>query len=224
MWYIPGRCSWQKCQLLPQGWKHRWLDRKKWSLPSLNQCVPPDCASWPCPGQRGTQHSVLAGKEELKKRGSGGKAAKGSLGIHSCQLTACDGGGSAEQQKHSRTRKSLLYLGQHPHIAFDRRKWINGSLFSFIDLNTEGLQWFSFLIKRMLVWWIIAWLFAISRDVGGTALHVRDRINRSDLPIYIQLQKSHLCFCWSPTNPHLPKALLNRLYYRDIVISFLSQT
>lgn len=65
MWYSPGRCSWQKCQLFPQDWKYGWLERK-WPLPSLNQYVPPDSASWPCPGQTGTQHFVLAGKEELK--------------------------------------------------------------------------------------------------------------------------------------------------------------
>lgn len=73
----PGRCSWQKCQPLPHGWSHGWLDRNKWPLPSLNQCVPPDRASWPCPGQRGTQHFVLAGKEELKKRGSGSQRCPG---------------------------------------------------------------------------------------------------------------------------------------------------
>lgn len=47
---------------------------------------------------RSERHSafVLAGKEELKKRGSRGKAAKGPLGIHSCQLTAYGGDGSTE--------------------------------------------------------------------------------------------------------------------------------
>lgn len=84
--------------------------------------MPPGCASWPCPGQRGTQHLVPAGKEELKKRGSGGKAAKSLLGMHSCQLAACDGGGGgAEQQEHSRTRKMLLHLGHYLRVAVARR-------------------------------------------------------------------------------------------------------
>lgn len=121
-------------------------------------------------------------------------------------------------------KEKPIVLGQYLLTAAARGVWMNGSIFFFIDLGTEGLQWLSFLIKRTLVWWIIAWLFAVSRDVGGTALHVRDWINRSGLHIHIQLQKSHQHFCWSPTNPHLLKALLNRLYYGDIVISFLSKT
>lgn len=58
-----------------------WLARREeWPLPSLNQCVPPDCASWPCPGQRGTQHFVLARKEELKKRPQGERQPEASWG------------------------------------------------------------------------------------------------------------------------------------------------
>lgn len=83
--------------------------------------MPPGCANWPCPGQRGTQHLVPAGKEELKKRGSGAKAAKSLLGMHSCQIAACDGGGGAEQQEHSRTRKMLLHLGHYLRVAVARR-------------------------------------------------------------------------------------------------------
>lgn len=59
----------------------------------------------------------------LEKRSSrrGVQAAKGVLGMQSCQLSVCGGGGGAEQQEHSRIRKSLLCLGQYLHIAVARR-------------------------------------------------------------------------------------------------------
>lgn len=226
MWYSPGRCSWQKCQFLPQGWKHGWLEA--WQAEVASSLTEPMCATRLCQLalSRSERHSAFCPgwKRRAEEEGFRVKAAKGLLGMHSCQLTVCGGGGGAEQQEHSRTRKSLLCLGHYLPIAAARRMWMNGSIFFFIDVNTEGLPWLSFLIKRMLVWWIIAWLFPVPRDVGGTALHIHDQINRSDLHIYIQLQKSHQCFCWSPTNPHLLKALLSGLWYRDIVISFLSKT
>lgn len=84
----------------------------------------PHCQPMPCT-QRLSHCSLCSGTLFLWKQ--------------SCQLTACDArGGGAEQQEHSRTRKRLLHLGQYLHTALARRIWMNGSIFFFTDLNTEG--------------------------------------------------------------------------------------
>lgn len=63
---------WQRRQLR-QGWQHHPLSRKKWPFPSPNWCVPPDCASWPRPGQSGTRHLSMVGKGGAEEEGFGGE-------------------------------------------------------------------------------------------------------------------------------------------------------
>ena len=66
---------------------------------------------------------------------------------------------------------AITWHGQYLNIADSRGMWMNDSNFFYFNLNIEGIQWFSFLIKKTLIWWIIAWLFAISRNIGETAMY-----------------------------------------------------
>lgn len=90
--------------------------------------------------------------------------------------------------------------GQYLHIADVRRMWTNDSTVFFINQNIKGLQWFNFLVKRTLGWWMLAWLFAISGNVGGTVFHTRDWFNKPDLHCNC---KSHIHVTLNHQHPFL---------------------